>query len=76
MAVIIKSQREIELMRESCRILAQVHRQLGEAIKPGISTWDIDALGEKLIRSYGCILRKKPVSSILLSFNTDFDAII
>lgn len=42
-------------MRESCRILAQVHRQLGEAIKPGISTWDIDALGEKLIRSYGCI---------------------
>ena len=55
MAVIIKSQREIELMRESCRILAQVHRQLGEAIKPGISTWDIDALGEKLIRSYGCI---------------------
>lgn len=55
MAVTIKSQREIELMRESCRILAEVHARLGEAIKPGISTLDIDILGEKLIRSYGCV---------------------
>ena len=55
MAVTIKSEREIQLMRESCRILAEVHAQLGEAIRPGISTWDIDALGEKLIRSYGCV---------------------
>ncbi|MGN0377514.1 MAG: type I methionyl aminopeptidase [Suilimivivens sp.] len=54
MAVTIKSAREIELMRESCRILSEVHDRLKEAIRPGISTWDIDALGEKLIRSYGC----------------------
>lgn len=55
MAVTIKSAREIELMRESCRILSEVHDRLSEAIKPGISTYDIDALGEKLIRSYGCV---------------------
>ena len=55
MAVTIKSEREIQLMRESCRILAEVHAQLGEAIRPGISTGDIDALGEKLIRSYVCV---------------------
>lgn len=55
MAVTIKSEKEIALMRESCRILAEVHAQLGEAIRPGISTWDIDALGEKLIRGYGCV---------------------
>ena len=55
MAVTIKSEKEIKLMRESCRILAEVHAQLGKAIRPGISTWDIDALGEKLIRSYGCV---------------------
>ena len=55
MAVTIKSAREIELMRESCRILSEVHARLGEEIKPGISTWDIDAFGEKLIRSYGCV---------------------
>lgn len=55
MAVSIKSAREIELMRESCRILSEVHERLGEFIKPGISTWEIDELGEKLIRSYDCI---------------------
>ena len=55
MAVTIKSEREIELMRKSGRILAQVHMELGKAIKPGISTWDINVLGEELIRSYGCI---------------------
>lgn len=54
MAVSIKSVREIELMRKSCEILSEVHDRLGEAIKPGISTWEIDALGEKLIREYGC----------------------
>lgn len=55
MAVTIKSQHEIELMRESCKILAEVHAKLGEMVEPGISTWDIDAMGEKLIRSYGCV---------------------
>lgn len=55
MAVTIKSEREIGLMRESCKILAEVHARLGEAIKPGMSTLEIDMLGEKLIRSYGCI---------------------
>lgn len=55
MAVTIKSEREIGLMRESCRILAEVHTRLSEAIKPGISTWEINELGERLIRSYGCV---------------------
>ena len=55
MAVSIKSAREIELMREAGRILAMVHEELGRAIKPGISTMDIDRLGERIIRSYGCI---------------------
>ncbi len=36
-------------------MLADVHARLGEFICPGISTLDIDTLGEKLIRSYGCI---------------------
>jgi methionyl aminopeptidase len=54
MAVTIKSQREIDLMRESCRLLAKVHEELGQFIEPGISTLDIDRFGEKLIRGYGC----------------------
>ena len=55
MAVTIKSQREIDLMRESGKLLAKVHEELGQAIEPGISTLFIDQLAEKLIRGYGCI---------------------
>lgn len=55
MAVSIKSAREIELMREAGRLLSLVHDELGKIIKPGISTLDIDILGEKLIRDYGCV---------------------
>ena len=55
MAITIKSAREIDLMREAGKILAKVHEELGRAIEPGISTLDIDRLGEKLIRSYDCI---------------------
>ncbi len=55
MAVSIKSEREIALMREAGKILAEVHERLGEIIAPGISTWEIDKKGEEMIRSYGCI---------------------
>ncbi len=55
MAVTIKSEREIELMRESCRLLAIVHKELEQAVRPGISTKDIDDLGESIIRKMGCI---------------------
>lgn len=55
MAVSIKSEREIMLMRDAGKILAEVHEKLGEAIVPGMSTKEVDVLGEKLIRSYNCI---------------------
>lgn len=55
MSVSIKTEKEIALMREAGRLLEEVHDELAKAIKPGISTWDIDYLGEKLIRSVGCV---------------------
>ena len=55
MSVSIKSAKEIELMREAGRLLEIVHKELEEAIRPGISTWELDHLGEKTIRSMGCI---------------------
>lgn len=55
MAVTIKSEKEIELMREAGRILALVHQQLEKEVKPGMSTMDIDRMGEEMIRDYGCI---------------------
>lgn len=54
MSVTIKSAKEIELMREAGRLLEIVHDELGKAVKPGISTWEIDHLGEQIIRSFGC----------------------
>ncbi len=53
--VTIKSAREIELMREAGKILAKVHEQLGKVVKVGITTKEIDRIGEELIRGYGCI---------------------
>ena len=55
MSVTIKSEHEIELMREAGRILAIVHYELAKIIRPGISTMDINRKGEEIIRSYDCI---------------------
>ena len=51
----IKSAREIELMKEAGRILEIVHDELAKALQPGMTTKEIDRLGEEIIRSYGCI---------------------
>ena len=55
MSVTIKSTKEIELMREAGKILAEVHDQLAEIALPGITTMDINKKADELIRSYGCI---------------------
>ena len=55
MPISIKSAREIELMTEAGRILEKVHEELRKALRPGMTTKDIDRLGEEVIRSYGCI---------------------
>lgn len=49
----IKSEREIELMRESCRIVREVLRLLGSAIAPGVTTGELDRMAEDYIRSQG-----------------------
>ena len=55
MAVTIKSAHEIELMRESCRLLSLVFDGMEKMIKPGITTAEINQLGDRLIREYGGI---------------------
>jgi len=49
----IKSQREIEIMRQSSRIVATVLKEMFELAKPGVSTADLDAHAEKRIREMG-----------------------
>ena len=56
MAISIKSEREIELMKEAGRILALTHEELKKAIKTGNhKPMRSIKLGEEVIRSYGCI---------------------
>lgn len=55
MPITIKSAREIQLMSEAGRILEIVHDELAKALHPGMSTLDINRLGEEIIRSYDCI---------------------
>ncbi|MDD5827938.1 MAG: type I methionyl aminopeptidase [Lachnospira sp.] len=55
MSVTVKSQREIELMKEAGKILGTVLNDLCKEIKPGMTTHRIDQLGEEMIRSYHCI---------------------
>ena len=55
MPISIKSAREIELMKEAGRILAIVHDELEKALRPGMTTKEIDTLGAEVIRMYGCV---------------------
>lgn len=57
--IIIKSKREIELMREAGKVVAEVFNALEPFIKPGVNTEEIDQLAEKVIRSYGGIPASK-----------------
>ena len=55
----IKSSREIELIREACRVTALAHKAIEKAIKPGISTFELDRIAEKVIRENGGIPAQK-----------------
>ena len=57
--VTIKSKREIELMREAGRVTALTHKAIEEAIKPGMTTAEIDQIAEKTMKKYGAIPAEK-----------------
>lgn len=47
--IIIKNSSEIELMRKSGELLAEVLLILEDAVRPGVSTYELDAIAEKFI---------------------------
>ena len=68
MSVSIKSEHEIELMRHAGHLLEQVHDELASHIKPGISTKELDRIGEDMNRSMGCIPNIKNYQGFPASF--------
>jgi methionyl aminopeptidase len=53
MSVIVKTQEQIDLIRESCHRLATVLHKVKEMVAPGVSTYELDQYAQKLIREYG-----------------------
>jgi methionyl aminopeptidase len=51
--IAIRSEREIALLRQANQIVARVHAALGRMIRPGITTRELDAAAEELIREAG-----------------------
>lgn len=51
--VVLKTTRELSVMREACRISAGALKAAGEAVEPGVSTWEIDRIAYKYIISQG-----------------------
>ncbi len=51
--IVLKSRREIEVMREAGRISAEALKRAGEAVEPGITTAQIDKIAYDYIRSQG-----------------------
>lgn len=51
--VVLKTTRELSLMREACRISAGALKVAGEAVEPGVSTEEIDRIAYKYIKSQG-----------------------
>ncbi len=55
----IKSKREIELMKEACKITALTYDYIEKIIKPGMSTLELDNLAEKFIKEHGGVPAQK-----------------
>ena len=55
MSVILKSPGEIEAMKAAGQLSAEVLRKVGELVKPGVSTLELDEFAETYIREHGGI---------------------
>lgn len=55
MAILLKSKREIALMQKSADLVAKVLSELKHRIKPGVTTGELDAFAENLIRKHSAV---------------------
>lgn len=51
--IVLKTGRELKVMREACRISAEALKLAGSAVEPGVTTAEIDRIAEKYILSQG-----------------------
>lgn len=53
MSIIIKTEEEIEILREGGKRLAAILARVAEKVVPGVSTWELDQYAHKLIKEGG-----------------------
>ncbi|MFD0674984.1 type I methionyl aminopeptidase [Cohnella sp. GCM10027633] len=53
--IVCKSDKELNLMREAGRIVAETHRLMKQAVVPGVTTAELDRIAETYIRSQGAV---------------------
>ena len=53
--IVLKTGRELKVMREACRISAEALRLAGNAVEPGVTTAEIDRIAEKFILSQSAV---------------------
>lgn len=51
--IVLKTKKEIQIMREANRIVAEILERMGEIIEPGMTTGELDHLADKMIRKAG-----------------------
>ena len=57
--VSIKSKSEIEKMREACRVANLAQKAVAKAVRPGITTYELDQIAENVMRENGAIPAEK-----------------
>jgi len=72
--IVTKSAAELDLMREAGRVTIAALRAVGEAVRPGITTGELDALAESLIRAAGATPAFKGYHGFPASLCTSVDA--
>ena len=53
--IVLKTGRELKVMREACRISAEALKLAGSAVEPGVTTAELDKIAEKYILSQGAV---------------------
>ena len=51
--IFLKTDEEVELIRKSSLLVAKVHAEIADMIKPGVTTLELDARAEEYIRDFG-----------------------
>ena len=57
--IVLKSKREIEMMKKAGELLAATHKEIAKRIEPGVTTWDIEVFVNEFLEKHGATAEQK-----------------